>query len=116
MEIVCGNFYLARVYLRKPDGHLYNDMSYKIRPVLVIGVKGNCIECLPVTSKINYFPASVNGRVRIDIGPRYVNRPSQIICNKTTLILKDKILRYISTCEAEDYAIILEKYKELKGN
>lgn len=100
-------FHLAKVYINKTR-------DYKIRPVLIVEDKGNSVICLPVTSQLNCYPGSKTGRARIDIGPWYVNRHSQIICNKPIIVLSSHLFERISICKPEDYSVILEKYKKFR--
>ena len=109
-----GEFYLAKIYLTKPNGHLYSDKSYKIRPVLIIEDNGKIITCWPITSQLNIYPASKAGRARIDIGPWYVDKHSQIICDKPTIVLPSHLFKRISICRPEDFSVIIQKYRQLK--
>lgn len=81
---------------------------------MIIDYNGKCATVLPVTFCINIYPGSKTGKARIDIGPWYVDRHSQLICDKPIILLLNQFKKYLSTCRPEDYSVIIEKYKKLK--
>lgn len=104
-----GDICLAKVYLSYNG--CYKDGRYKTRPILIIGKVGrDFYKCLTITSKLKDF-----GMDRIDIYTNYnFDKHSQIICNTDYLIKEKNIYRVIDHCRTDDFAYILNRYKELK--
>lgn len=107
-KIKIGNFYYAKVY-SKYNNHLYNDKTFKVRPILIIGqVNNNFYKCLGLTSLLKDGYNITNTRLDYLINDRH----SQIICDKIILINKDNIYNFIKECNNEDFNYILNRVKE----
>ena len=104
-----GDFCIAKIRMSY-DNHLYRDGSFKYRPILIIDRVGKFYKCLSLTSLLHDY-----GMDRIDVFTNYnMIKHSQIICKDAILVNESSISKCIAKCEPNDFAYILNRYKENK--